>query len=81
MQQAAINTCKQRHATPDNPGLTCQLVPDGVGGINRVDGSVNKVPGVEDSSVDFVVISETHIADIRIGDMEKAKPLTILLPS
>jgi hypothetical protein len=32
MQQAAINTCNQRHATEDNPNLTCQLVPDGVGG-------------------------------------------------
>jgi len=71
MQQAAINTCNDRHATPDNPGLTCKLVPEGVGGISKKDGSVNKVPGVADSSVDFVVISETHIADIRIGDMEK----------
>lgn len=76
MQQAAINTCNQRHATEDNPNLTCQLVPDGVGGrdpkASRSNpGAVNKVPGVADSSVDFVVISETHIADVRIGDMEK----------
>jgi SAM-dependent methyltransferase len=66
MQQAAINTCKERHATPDNPNLECKVVPDGVG-ING-----NKVPGVADGSIDFVVISETHIADIVIGDLEKA---------
>lgn len=64
MQQAAINTCNSFHATEDNPGLTCQVVPNGVGN------SGNRVPR-EDSSVDFVVISETHIADMRIGDLEK----------
>eukprot|EP00519_Triparma_laevis_P005490 CAMPEP_0182499778 /NCGR_PEP_ID=MMETSP1321-20130603/7945_1 /TAXON_ID=91990 /ORGANISM="Bolidomonas sp., Strain RCC1657" /LENGTH=392 /DNA_ID=CAMNT_0024704021 /DNA_START=14 /DNA_END=1192 /DNA_ORIENTATION=+ len=64
MQQAAINTCNQNHATPDNPGLTCRLVPNGVGN------GGNRAPRA-DSSVDFVVISETHIADIEIGDLEK----------
>jgi ubiquinone/menaquinone biosynthesis C-methylase UbiE len=71
MQQAAINTCKSRHATADNPGLTCQVVPNGVGNISP-DGEQNPVPGVADASVDFVIISETHIADIVIGDLEKA---------
>lgn len=64
MQQAAINTCNRIHATDDNPRLTCLLVADGVGN------NENKVPR-EDNSVDFVVISETHIADIEIGDTEK----------
>lgn len=64
MQAAAVNTCNMIHATEDNPGLTCQLVPNGVGN------NGNKVPA-EDSSIDFVVISETHIADIVIGDLEK----------
>ena len=71
MQQAAINTCNARHATADNPGLTCRVVPNGVGGISPK-GQQNRVPGVPDNSVDFVVISETHIADIVIGDLEKA---------
>ena len=31
MQAAAINTCKRIHATADNKGLTCQLIPNGVG--------------------------------------------------
>merc|ERR1712187_561277 len=65
MQQAAINTCNRKHATPDNKGLTCQRIPDGVG----MNGG--KVPK-EDSSVDIVVISETHIAEAVIGDLEKA---------
>jgi SAM-dependent methyltransferase len=66
MQQAAINTCNEKywHAT-ENPNLTCQVVLDGVGN------NGNPVPR-EDSSVDFVIISETHIADIVIGDLEKA---------
>jgi len=64
MQQAAINTCNEIHATEDNPGLTCQIVPNGVGN------GGNKAPR-EDSSVDFVIISETHIADIAIGKLEK----------
>ena len=65
MQAAAINTCNEIHATEDNPGLECRLVPNGVGR----DG--NKVP-MPNNSVDFVVISETHIADIEIGDLEKS---------
>lgn len=64
MQQAAINTCNAIHATEDNPGLTCKVVPNGVGN------GGNQAP-VKDSSIDFVVISETHIADIEIGDLEK----------
>jgi len=64
MQAAAINTCKRIHATEDNPGLTCQLIPSGVG-------MGNPIPR-EDSSLDIVVISETHIADVQIGDLEKA---------
>lgn len=71
MQQAAINTCQAHHATADNPGLTCQVVPNGVGNTSP-DGDQNSVPGVDDASVDFVIISETHIADIIIGDLEKA---------
>ena len=71
MQQAAINTCNARHATDDNPGLTCQVVPNGVGNISPA-GEQNSVPGVLDGSVDFVIISETHIADIVIGKLEKA---------
>lgn len=66
MQAAAINTCNEIHATADNPGLTCQLVPNGVGN----DG--NMVPNTPDASVDFVIISETHIADIEIGELEKS---------
>jgi len=63
MQQAAINTCKQIHGTTDNPGLNCQLVPGGVG-------KTRNVPK-NDETVDFVVISETHIADIEIGQIER----------
>jgi len=65
MQQAAINTCKKIHATPDNPGLNCQRIPNGVG-ING-----GKIPK-EDNSADIVVISETHIAEAQIGDLEKS---------
>lgn len=65
MQQAAINTCKKIHATPDNPGLTCMRIPNGVG-ING-----GKIPK-EDNSADIVVISETHIAEAQIGDLEKS---------
>ena len=39
MQAAAVNTCNRIHATEDNKGLTCLLVPGGVGnGGNRVRG-------------------------------------------
>jgi len=66
MQQAAINTCKKTHATADNPGLTCKHIPNGVGR----DGA--QIPDKDDSSVDFVIVSETHIAELEIGDLEKA---------
>jgi len=62
MQEAAINTCKSVHA---NAGLECLRIPNGVG----VDGG--KIPRGS-STLDMVVISETHIADVRIGDLEKA---------
>jgi SAM-dependent methyltransferase len=65
MQEAAIQTCKSIHATPDNAGLSCQRIPHGVG-ING-----GKIPR-EDNSLDIVVISETHIADVAIGDLEKS---------
>jgi ubiquinone/menaquinone biosynthesis C-methylase UbiE len=65
MQAAAINTCKRIHATADNKGLTCQLIPNGVG----LNGS--PIP-LGDNTADIVVISETHIADVQIGDLEKA---------
>lgn len=65
MQAAAISTCKRLHATTDNPGLTCQLIKDGVGN------NGNAIP-LEDNSLDIAVISETHIADVQIGSLEKA---------
>eukprot|EP00929_Paragymnodinium_shiwhaense_P091376 TRINITY_DN5134_c0_g1_i4.p1 TRINITY_DN5134_c0_g1~~TRINITY_DN5134_c0_g1_i4.p1 ORF type:complete len:406 (+),score=120.11 TRINITY_DN5134_c0_g1_i4:89-1306(+) len=65
MQSAAINTCKKIHATPDNPGLTCMRIPNGVG-ING-----GKIPK-DDNSADIVIISETHIAEAQIGDLEKS---------
>jgi len=65
MQAAAINTCKRIHATADNPGLTCKLIPDGVG----INGSPIPLPN---NSLDIAVISETHIADVQIGDLEKS---------
>jgi SAM-dependent methyltransferase len=70
MQEAAIQTCKRIHATADNPGLECQRIPNGVG-LNVHRDTVGKIPR-DDSSVDIVVISETHIADIKIGDLEKS---------
>jgi ubiquinone/menaquinone biosynthesis C-methylase UbiE len=63
MQGAAINTCKDRHAKEGT--LDCEWIPKGVGR----DGS--RIPKA-DSSVDVVVISETHIAERVIGDLEKA---------
>jgi ubiquinone/menaquinone biosynthesis C-methylase UbiE len=63
MQGAAISTCKDRHAREGH--LTCEWIPKGVGH----DGS--GIPKA-DSSVDIVVISETHIAEREIGDLEKA---------
>eukprot|EP00929_Paragymnodinium_shiwhaense_P068764 TRINITY_DN3464_c0_g1_i11.p1 TRINITY_DN3464_c0_g1~~TRINITY_DN3464_c0_g1_i11.p1 ORF type:complete len:433 (+),score=104.39 TRINITY_DN3464_c0_g1_i11:92-1300(+) len=65
MQQAAINTCKKIHATADNPALTCMRIPNGVG-ING-----GRIPK-DDNSADIIVISETHIAEAEIGDLEKS---------
>lgn len=59
MQRTAIDTCVQRHASHDNPHLSC------------VHGN-GKVLPVKDSSVDVVVVSETHIAEMEIGPEEKA---------
>jgi len=79
MQAAAINTCNRIHATKDNPGLTCKLIPNGIG-LNspKVRGKeptaetfVTPIP-MGDNSLDIVVISETHIADVEIGDLEKS---------
>jgi len=64
MQQAAIDTCNKLHAK-FNPRLACKLVPGGVGNKG------NQAP-FNDSSVDMVVISETHIAEATIGPEEKA---------
>ena len=56
----------QRHGNAENPGLHCRQEPGGVGnGGNKVnDENGNMMP---DGSVDFVIISETHIADVQIG--------------
>lgn len=64
MQKAAIQTCNELHAV-NNPRLNCMWVDGGIG--NR--GSKTQIP---DASVDIVVISETHIADLDIGPEEKA---------
>lgn len=65
MQEAAINTCRSIHATADNPNLTCLRIPNGVG-ING-----GQIPR-ENSTLDIVIICETHIADTVIGDLEKS---------
>jgi len=65
MQAAAIDTCKRLHATADNPGLTCRLVPNGVG-LNG-----GPIPA-DNNTMDIVVISETHIAEVEIGALEKS---------
>merc|ERR1712187_484904 len=71
MQWAAIDTCRTRHATSDNPGLKCVHAPGGVGnGGNQVKDEYDVV--VPDHSIDFVIISETHIADVKIGKEEEA---------
>jgi len=62
MQLAAIETCQELHAK-HNPNLQCVWVDGGVGGA---------AAPVQDHSVDVVVISETHIAEVDIGDEEKA---------
>jgi ubiquinone/menaquinone biosynthesis C-methylase UbiE len=59
MQKAAIETCIKLHAAHDNPHLTC------------VHGNGKTLP-VADNSVDIVVVSETHIAEMEIGPEEKA---------
>jgi len=69
MQLAAISTCKAKHGDATNPNLQCLQAPGGVGN------NGNKVKGVDgeevaSGSVDFVIISETHIADIDIGPEE-----------
>ena len=64
MQKAAIQTCNELHAV-NNPRLECMWVDGGIG--NK--GSKVAIP---DASVDVVVISETHIADLAIGPEEKA---------
>jgi SAM-dependent methyltransferase len=71
MQAAGVATCKERHGDATNPGLNCVHAPGGVG----MDGNQAKFPSGEtmpDNSVDFVIICETHIADIEIGPEEKA---------
>ena len=96
MQFAAIDTCRRKHATEDNPGLKCVHSPGGVGNKGnqardidgevrarahdthtartmycRADRSVCVLPQIiADNTVDFVIISETHIADIVIGPEE-----------
>lgn len=59
MQKAAIETCVKLHAAHDNPHLSC------------VQGNGKTLP-VEDSSIDVVVVSETHIAEMEIGEEEVA---------
>jgi len=55
----------------DNPSLRCRLVPNGVG--HKWNATATELNGVprETSSVDMVIISETHIADMKIGDLEE----------
>lgn len=64
MQQAAIDTCNNLHAKYNNR-LECRLVAGGVGN------NGNRAP-MNDSSVDILVISETHIAEATIGPEEEA---------
>jgi ubiquinone/menaquinone biosynthesis C-methylase UbiE len=59
MQKAAIDTCIARHASHDNPHLTC------------VQGNGKTLP-IKDNTVDVIVVSETHIAEMQIGPEEKA---------
>jgi SAM-dependent methyltransferase len=70
MQAAAIRTCRKKHGTADNSGLKCVHSPGGVGnGGNQAVDETGAV--IADGTVDFVIISETHIADIEIGPEEK----------
>merc|ERR1719506_2616538 len=59
MQLAAIETCRSIHATEDNPNLTCK---------HSNGKSLDWVPT---NSVDIAMITETHIAEMAIGDEEK----------
>jgi len=69
MQLAAIKTCRAKHGNITNPNLKCVHVPSGVG--NNGNQAVNeKGEAIPDGTVDFVIISETHIADIDIGPEE-----------
>eukprot|EP00931_Biecheleriopsis_adriatica_P122517 TRINITY_DN97514_c0_g1_i1.p1 TRINITY_DN97514_c0_g1~~TRINITY_DN97514_c0_g1_i1.p1 ORF type:complete len:316 (+),score=54.25 TRINITY_DN97514_c0_g1_i1:81-1028(+) len=65
MQHAAIETCNKLHATSENPRLMCKQIPGGVG-ING-----GKIP-LHNNTMDVVVISETHIAEQEIGELEKS---------
>jgi ubiquinone/menaquinone biosynthesis C-methylase UbiE len=70
MQAAAIDTCLKIHGNATNPNLKCIHESGGVGN----NGNFVRDPQglkVADNSVDFVIISETHIADIEIGPEEK----------
>jgi SAM-dependent methyltransferase len=70
MQFAAIETCKKIHGNAENPGLYCRQESGGVGNNgNKVRNEKGEV--MPDGSVDFVIISETHIADVEIGPEEK----------
>jgi len=66
MQMAAIETCRDLHAR-HNPNLECLWVEGGVGR----NGGDTAAP-IADHSVDVVVISETHIAEVDIGPEEIA---------
>jgi len=71
MQMAAIKTCRAKHGNVTNPNLKCVQAPGGVGNDgNKV--ADMKGETVPDGSIDFVIISETHIADIDIGPEEIA---------
>lgn len=69
MQLAAIKTCRKKHGDATNPNLKCVQAPGGVGnnGNKVLDAEGKTVP---DGTIDFVIISETHIADIDIGPEE-----------
>jgi ubiquinone/menaquinone biosynthesis C-methylase UbiE len=64
MQKAAIKTCNEKHAA-GNERLTCVWIEGGVG-------NEGKRVTIPDSSIDVVVISETHIAEANIGPEEKS---------
>lgn len=82
MQKAAIETCSKIHGNASNPGLSCVQESGGVGnGGNQAHDETGAV--IADDSVDFVIVSETHIADVSIGPEEKeifAEILRMLKP-